>query len=74
MWMQFEKLTKETATRPAFALPPSQAAGGAVNAWAGLRSAGVVCGSSARRLGPWDSYRSALIFLRPRPPSIQLTP
>jgi hypothetical protein len=25
-------------------------------------------------LGPWDSYTSALIFPRPRPSSIQLTP
>jgi hypothetical protein len=25
-------------------------------------------------LGPWGSYTNALIFLRPRPPSIQLTP
>jgi hypothetical protein len=30
--------------------------------------------ASARRLSPWDSYTSALSFLRPRPPSIQLTP
>ena len=40
----------------------------------GLRRTGVACGSSARLLGPWRSCTDALIFLRPRPPSIQLTP
>jgi hypothetical protein len=41
---------------------------------AGGRTLARVSNASARRLSPWGSYTNALIFLRPRPPSIQLTP